>query len=239
MLEQKICRSPGILLTIFTLLSNTVMLVDVYKEKRLKKRLHIMFAAIGLVNLVYVLSLILKMSLKALVPLRSLYVAVGVTSITLGSSLIQIGLTNALAYDRYQAVTNAVVYRSVEQLRLLKRRIAVGSAICLVISTAVALPTETFNAARILHAFLGIFRVSSCAALCVIYFLVYKRIRINNARVRASSRSNPSCSSAATRQQFERHVLKMCVGLTSSFAILNLPMAITFCLIEIEMTATQ
>lgn len=229
MVAFRLCFTPIILACTLAAGLNIAMLKSISHMNRKHWSTHFIFTSTGISNLSVCLLLVVRSASNAYTSEIPTLEAI-VLSAVVSSYFSQFGINVALAYDRYVAVRQPLKYRSGLWLKTLKKLFAAGLAVIIIISLVLSFVcTLQFKQKSYLLYIVGVSRLAGCLIFVVIYSKVYKSFKASRLRTTHVSRSaKPECSAVAQniRARMESHLLKICIGVSGSYILLNLPMMI-------------
>ena len=232
MADLGICNIPSIFLLPVLFILNISMFVCILKKNRIRQNVYLLLGINGLSNIFFIIQLIGDSALKRYTSERSRHVDLFMKSLVAASALFHLSLNIIIAYDRYFVTNFPLKYKTTNPSERLKKLLAFVLFASILLGFALAYPAAYFKYMRIIHIFIGILRVITCILLAFFYYKIYEKVK--SSRVNALGNSNESAMMAAhaLRRRSEKYLMKMCIGITVSYLILNLPMAIALCIFE-------
>ena len=227
MASNNICRVPIGAFSVLAVFLNITMVIFVLKEKGTKRGFHVILVYIGLVNAITAL----PMSAFSFVgqnimdeDVRDKTVA---KTILISVLFLQLHVNLALTYDRYLAVTEPLQYRSVLLMRKSKKHLIIGPVCILTISCIIAYLRANQIYLTLPKVAVGCGRFVTFLSITFIHYKLLRAYKKSQA-ITQSFNATSSVQTAAheVRAMNERHMTYKCIGITLSYVILNLPLAI-------------
>ena len=222
--------------TVAALILNITMIITIWKKHGLRRGSYLLFAKIGQSNAVFLMGIFVSGFVIFSDPSVPLRLAFG--SFTLGFSLAQIFANIALAGDRYYATHFPLQYRQKSTMQIWMKPMLIGETFCMIAGWGFGYLDVIVHAELIVRKTLMASRLVAILVMAVLYNKVFKKFR--SARVNVSRNDNmanprnPTEENQGVRSRNERHLLKMCIGITATFAVLNLPLSIYSAMYEEE-----
>ena len=223
-----ICRVPAGVISAIAVLSNIVMVISILADNGTKKSFYVMLLSAGATNAVASL-LMAPLTFQSQNVLHNDVNKREVANACLAFLLLlQFHVNLGLAYDRYLAVSRPLLYRAGLGLRRSKRWLIIGTMLILVISGISGYLNASYPSLNLLPIAVGCVRFITFVSLSIIYCLLLREYRKSQATVTVNDASS-SIQTAAykIRQTNEKNMTYKCLGITASFIILNLPLAIS------------
>ena len=239
MVEFEPCRIPLIVTCFLVLLSNAGMVKSICFNNE-RRSVDFIFGAIGFSNVTLCLLLILRAIFENDTDNRYLGVEVAGLSAVVSLYFMQLGTNIALAYDRYVAVSQPMRYRVGSWFSVLKKLLLGGLITTIACSAAMAcVAVLVLHKVSYLLKVVGISRLVGSVSFAIIYYRIFHAYKASQTSLGIDSTSKQNVRieankieigvSAAMRQikaKRERSLMKMCIGITVSFIIFNLPVMI-------------
>ena len=211
-----ICRIPVVPLLIFGFISNIAMLIHVKISRKYGRKSRLMIMHIAVINITFQVFMI-----NYAVYLRD----IGNSSVSLFFlinflkccfSLLQLGANIALACDRYLCTLKPFKYRQQTGLKSQWRLILISTILSIVLGVCSGLSNAFFKTALVESVIVTTSRFFTYVALCYLYYSMFKKLR--QTRMEQLSRS----SSTLTIKR-DKSIMRLALGVTTSFMIFNLP----------------
>ena len=226
---MKICMIPASTTILIAVILNFLMIANIHKRHGFKRNTYLLFANIGRSNTAFSLSLVLRgMTVYSgnRVPVA---VESAVVSLNLALSFAQLLANIALAFDRYCAAKFPLKYKKTAKIQVWKKPILVGEIICLMIGSGVGCLGAVYDNKIIATKTLMASRSIAILLLAYLYFKVFMTFKyggVNASKKTIKTFQRNRGERRGARSKNEKHLLKMCMGITSSFTLLNLPLSI-------------
>ena len=228
MTSIKICRVPVGVFSVLAVFLNITMVIFVLKVTGTKRGFHVILICIGLLNGITAL----PMGVFSFVRLSFMDDNENDSSLAkpiliISLLLLQLHVNLALAYDRYLAVTKPMQHRSAVLMRKSKMHLTIGAVCVLTISGIMAYLTVSHPQSTLPAVAVGCGRFITFISLAVFHYKIVRLYKKSQA-ITDSINATSSIQTAAqkVRELNERHMTYKCIGITLSYVILNLPLAI-------------
>ena len=223
------CLIPSLFATTAGLISNIAMVIYIYKTYGFSRSSYFLFGTLAISNIVFSISFLSRGALENAIMNKSMMAEVTAISLLLTTSFMQIMVNIALTYDRYYATVFPLAYRENPTITRWKKALLAGAFICFVVSCSLGYFSVAYKLGLALSITILITRVTTAVVLAFLYYKIFRTYRSSRVGVSndddTSSRRQPA-QGDAIRQRNEKHLLKMCLGITASFALLNIPASI-------------
>ena len=230
------CIIPIAIATLIALISNVKMVISIWKMHGCRQGSYLLFAKIGQSNAVFLVAILITGFLLNSDPSVSLRLVFG--SLTLGFSLAQIFANIALACDRYYATHFPFQYRQNMTSKIWMKPLLIGETASMIAGWGFGYLDVIIHAELILRKVLVTARLGAILVMAVLYYKVFKKFRSSRVNVSTNnniaSPRNPTEGDQGMGSRHEKHLLKMCIGITATFAVLNLPFSIHGAMFEEE-----
>ena len=235
------CGIPVGVFSVIAVFSNITMIIFVFKRDGTKRGFYIILLCIGLINAVT------SAPMTAFLFISENFLDNDMKDKTIASTFLvslhffQLHLNLALAYDRYLAVSEPIEHRTAVLMKKSKRYLITGAACVLVISAIIAYLSANYLYLKLPIVAVGCARFITFLSLTVIYYKLVRSYKKSQA-ITESFNTTSTVQTAAhrVREMNERHMTYKCVGITLSFVILNLPLAVASIFFpETELCSTQ
>ena len=223
----KLCRVPIGAFSVLAVFLNITMVIFVLKVNGTKRGFHAILVCIGLINIIAsvpmsALSLVRqhiindneKDNTKAKIFLMSLL-------------FLQLHVNLALAYDRYLAVSEPLQHRSAVLMKKSKRHLIIGAVCVLAVSGIMAYLSANYLYLKLPIVAVGCARFITFFSLVVIHYKLVRSYKKSQAIAESfNAASSVQTAAQKVRALNERHMTYKCIGITLSYVILNLPLAV-------------
>lgn len=219
-----LCGSLFLVVSFLGTVSNAAMLKSIFVKRKQHRSLHLIFFAIGISNLIVNFAVVTR-SLYKMHGEKLELLDVASLGTMVSGYFAQFAANLVLACDRYVAVTQPLFYRLGRWIKWLRKGFVTG-LILIVINSFVA---SYFCIATSHESYL--FRISGSSRVlgCIAYFFIYYRIitafKASKVRVRGEGIYSGASTSTVARQN-DQHLARICIGVTGSFLVFNLPIMI-------------
>ena len=218
---------PSGLLSVIGLFANIAMLISIHKRSGMMVSLYLILQWIGSINAIATLpiasyTIIRRPFLRGIVIEKS-----EATAFLTLILFLQLHVNLALTHDRYIAVKKPLQYRLESRLRQSKRWLILGLIPIVVLSCTISYLTSQLPSLKIHLVLVAGARASTFAAMSIIYYKLLTEYRKSNATIEGSSSASEMQTAASRiRRINERHMTYKFMGITISFVVLNLPIAV-------------
>ena len=220
------CMLPLVVTTSISLISNTAMIINIYKKQGIQKALVI--AMIGMSNIALSICLMVRGFTLNSGKKMPLPFECTIVSFTLATSFAQLQANIVLAPDRFFAAYSPLKYRQTTTRKLWMKPLLIGETICLITASVLGCLSVVYRKEEIVTKALMISRFTAISLLALLYYKLFKKFKSNRVIVSANNNMadprNPTMAERA-RSRDEKHLLMMCIGITGTFAVLNLPIS--------------
>ena len=219
---------PLLILSSVAVTSNFAMMICIYKNNGVKRSMYFIFACIGLSNAISALLCFVAFVHPQSTVKNTFLELVAIDVVVIFLSFFQLQANLALAYDRYLAVTQPLQYKSDETLRKVKRNFLIATISTLVVACIAGVLSAIYQQSKAPLFVVGVARLITFALFIIIYSMLFKKYQKSQANIGHLSASGPGQSLAVqeARAKREMHLFSMCLGVTVSFIVLNLPIVI-------------
>ena len=214
--------------TVAALILNIVMIITIWKKHGFRRGSYLLYAKIAQSNAVFLVTILIGgfvINSDPSVPVRLVF-----GSFIQAFSFAQIFANIALAGDRYYATHFALQFRHKTTLQIWMKPMLIGEIVCMIAGWGFGYLDVIVHAELIPRKVHMASRLVAILVMTVLYYKVFKKFwsaRVNVSR--NDSMANPrnlTEENQGMRSRHEKHLLKMCIGITATFAVLNLPLAI-------------
>ena len=226
---MQLCGVPLMLACLSGLGLNTAMISYICKKRGLKRSSCFTFASVGLFNAAFSISLIFRGISLRVSQLKSKQVETVAVCLYLTCSLSQLLGNVALACERYQAIVTPFKHSASSALKRVQIGLLIGIIACIACGCAVGLSSVIYHREDIVFYLIQISRLFAIVLLAILYFKIFRSFKNNRVNLQETTCSENSAAqneAEETRVKKERKLLKMCLGITISFATLNLPVTL-------------
>ena len=227
MASVHICGMPVGAFSVLAVFSNIAMVIFVIKFNHTKGGFYIILLCIGFINAVT------SVPMSAFLFISQNFLDDDVKDRTIANAFLvalhflQLHVNLALAYDRYLAVSEPLQHRSAFLMRKTKRYLIIGAVCVLAVSGIMAYLSANYLYLKLPIVGVGCARFITFFSLTVIYYKLlrsYKKSQSNTESFNATS--SVQTAAQKVRATKEKHMTYKCVGITLSFVVLNLPLAV-------------
>lgn len=235
-MAERHCEIPRLAAGIPATALNVVMVIHIFKYKNPNHGVGSLFQLIGICNILFGIF----MSFKALVDHSQQPKAIHwfVTTGTMTSFCLHLGFNIALAFKRQQLISKPLHYHTSEFGKALERKLCL---VVIIVSFTIGLSSTiaafTSNTMLVLFISIAVTRILGYVTLCILYVLVFRKIKERKVVTDTSSANTaqPSTSNSDVVSRQKRklaHTKKFLIGITTSYLLFNLPTMITFLAID-------
>ena len=206
---------------------NITMVIFVLKVTGTKRGFHVILICIGLINAIVSVPMSVFSLVRQHVMDDNEKDNTIAKTILMSLLFLQLHVNLALAYDRYLAVSEPMQHRSAVLMRKSKRYLITGAACVPFISGIMAYLSANYTYLKLPIVAVGCVRFIALFSLTVIHYKIvrsYKKSQAITESINATSTVQTAVQKA--REMNERHMTYKCIGITLSYVILNLPLAI-------------
>ena len=218
------CRIPLALFSLVAFIANIAMMISIYKNNSMKRSMAFIFTCIGMINAVSAVLFVTTFHPDFTAGVTFTETIVTDSSVII-LALFQLQSNAALAYDRYLAVSQPLEYRLNATLKKLKKRFWIASIVVIMLAGVTAYLGALYQYRKASLMVVGSFRLITFAYFGVIYYKIFSTFKKNQSNIEnALPSAQPALQRIRAKQ--ERHLISVCVAVTGSFIILNLPVTV-------------
>ena len=227
MASIKICRLPVGTFSVLAVFLNITMVIFVLKVNGKKRGFHIILVCIGLINVITALPMSAFSFVRQYLMVDNVKDNPIAKTVLISLLLSQLHVNLSLAYDRYLAVTEPMQYRTVLLMRKSKRHLITGAVCVLSISGIIAYLRANHPHSILPVVAVGCGRFVTFISLAIIHYKLLRAYKKSQAITQSfNATSSVQTVAQKMRAMNERHMTYKCIGITLSYVILNLPLAI-------------
>lgn len=236
-MAEYLCFIPVLVLAIFTAVSNLAMVIHVFKGKNSSPAARLLFKLIGISNLAYGMLVSIQSGIRS-VP-ASKFLLWFLWSALLVFYFLHMGFNVALAFERLAVVSSPFFYCTHEAKKALEKKLCfVVSILCMILSFIFITLKFALESFLPLSISMSATRIMGYVILCVLYYKLFRAMKTENTAVYGNSTDRNDHASNRNKDMILRrrrqllHSRKFFIGITSSFALFNLPTMVTFLIVH-------
>ena len=228
-----LCIAPIIILGLIAILLNTIMVVAAFQRKSFNRSINIVFAYIGLSNLLMSIALIVR-GATVNIHYQPNLLEPFVVSIVCSFSIMQLTANLEMAWNRFIAVVHPLEFRTTNRSKTV-RRIITGCLFSFVFGFTTSFPSALFGYPRLTSLVIAAARTLVLIFLSILYYKIIKKSRLNSQTVAANrERVRQNVPSIHERRiQADRKLLRICLAIPTTYFVLNLPAIIYMSIYEV------